>query len=73
MFKDFFLKEVNWSYPWKEKATKASQWYTFIVCMVGIFALSKWATIGIIYLIEKIDNRKHSKIEKEVMEEIETE
>lgn len=73
MFKDFFLKEVDWGYPWKKKATKFSQWYTLAVCMVGIFALSRWATIGVIYLIEKIDNRKHSKIEKEVMEEIETE
>lgn len=71
MFKDFFLKEVNWSFPWKEKATKASQWYTFIVCMIGVYKLSEWATLGIIALIEKIDNRRYSK--KVVMEEEETE
>ena len=69
MFKDFFLKQVDWGYPWKKKTTKFSQWYTLAVSMVGIFELSKWATIGVIWLIEKIDSRKHAKIKHDVMEE----
>lgn len=73
IIKDFFVKETEWGFPFKKKATKFSQWYACILVLIGFYKLSEWVALGISVLIDEIDNRRYSKIKKEVMEEIETE
>lgn len=67
MFKDFFLKKTEWGFPFEKKATKAQQWYTCLLVIIGVFTLSEWITAFLIGFWEGITNKK------DVMEEIETE
>lgn len=73
VIKDFFVKETEWGFPFKKKASKFSQWYACILVFIGSYKLCEWIALGISDLIDEIDDRRYSKIKKEVMGEIETE
>lgn len=73
IIKDFFVKETEWGFPFKKKATKFSQWYVCILVFIGFYKLSEWIFEGLMVLWETIFNAKHVKIKHDVMEESETE